>query len=91
MKQNIDRRDFLKTAGSAALVMGGLGAVTGCGSKKGQTTNEELGGGEMTYRTNAVRGDKVSLLGYGCMRWPTSGCRARWSLTHRNTSSSREW
>ena len=70
MKQNIDRRDFLKTAGSAALVMGGLGAVTGCGSKKGQTTNEELGGGEMTYRTNAVRGDKVSLLGYGCMRWP---------------------
>lgn len=26
--------------------------------------------GEMTYRTNPNTGDKVSLLGYGCMRWP---------------------
>lgn len=25
---------------------------------------------KMTYRTSE-RGDKVSLLGYGCMRWPT--------------------
>ena len=25
----------------------------------------------MTYRTNPSTGDKVSLLGYGCMRWPT--------------------
>lgn len=69
MKNNIDRRDFFKTAGSAALVIGGLGAVTGCG-RKSQTAGEVLGGGEMTCRTNAVRGDKVSLLGYGCMRWP---------------------
>ncbi len=69
MKNNIDRRDFLKTAGSAAIMMGGLGAVTGCGQKK-VTGGQELGGGEMTYRTNSVRGDKVSLLGYGCMRWP---------------------
>lgn len=69
MKQNIDRRDFLKTAGSAALVMGGLGAVAGCG-RKNQAAAEELGGGGMTYRTNAVSGDEVSILGYGCMRWP---------------------
>lgn len=27
--------------------------------------------GKMTYRTNPTTGDKVSLLGYGCMRWPT--------------------
>ena len=70
MKQNIDRREFLKTAGSAALAMGGLGAITGCGGGKSEVAGEELGGGEMTYRTNAVRGDKVSHLGYGCMRWP---------------------
>ena len=70
MKKNIDRRDFLKTAGSAALAMGGLGAVTGCGGSKPEASGTELGGGEMTYRTNAVRGDKVSILGYGCMRWP---------------------
>ena len=25
----------------------------------------------MTYRTNPKTGDRVSLLGYGCMRWPT--------------------
>ena len=32
----------------------------------------------MTYRTNPSTGDKVSLLGYGCMRWPTvSGGSAR--------------
>jgi len=24
----------------------------------------------MTYRTNPKQGDKVSILGYGCMRWP---------------------
>ena len=69
MKNNIDRRDFFKTAGSAALVIGGLGSIAGCGRKK-ETACESLGGGEMTYRTNNVRGDKVSILGYGCMRWP---------------------
>ena len=69
MKNNIDRRDFFKTAGSAALVIGGLGSIAGCGRKK-ETAYESLGGGEMTYRTNNVRGDKVSILGYGCMRWP---------------------
>jgi predicted aldo/keto reductase-like oxidoreductase len=26
--------------------------------------------GEMTYRTHPQNGDKVSILGYGCMRWP---------------------
>ena len=73
-KNNIDRRDFFKTAGSAALVMGGLGAVAGC--KKGGDSSAALGmtgktePGEMTYRTNRGNGDKVSILGYGCMRWP---------------------
>ena len=70
---NIDRREFLKRTGTAAMVMGGLGAVAGCkgsgaaaaGSAAGTATS-----GEMTYRTNSVRGDKVSILGYGCMRWP---------------------
>ena len=55
------------------MVMGGLGAVTGC-KGSGAGTAESAAGtaapGEMTYRTNSVRGDKVSILGYGCMRWP---------------------
>ena len=71
-KNNIDRRDFFKTAGSAALVMGGLGAIAGCASKGGQTSaaTTDTEPGEMTYRTNRGNGDKVSILGYGCMRWP---------------------
>ncbi len=72
MKNDINRREFLKTAGTAALVMGG---VTACGKKSetkfgttAGTAEAELG--EMTYRTNKGNGDKVSILGYGCMRWP---------------------
>ena len=73
MKNNIDRREFLKTAGTAAMAMGGLGAITGC-KGSGQAAAGTAAGngpsGEMTYRTNRVTGDKVSILGYGCMRWP---------------------
>jgi len=70
---NIDRREFLKRTGTAAMVMGGLGAVAGCkGSGAGAACSAAgtATSGEMTYRTNNVRGDKVSILGYGCMRWP---------------------
>ena len=72
MKNDINRREFLKTAGSAALVMGGIGAVAGCAPKGGQAAASaaEKQNGEMTYRVNNGSGDKVSILGYGCMRWP---------------------
>ena len=73
MKQDINRRDFLKTAGSAALAMGGLGTIAGCASNSGKTASAAAASkepGEMTYRTNKGNGDKVSILGYGCMRWP---------------------
>ena len=63
---NIDRREFFKTAGSAALIMGGLGCISKAGTAS--AANAETGG--MTYRTNNGNGDKVSILGYGCMRWP---------------------
>lgn len=70
---NIDRREFLKRTGTAAMAMGGLGVIAGCnGAGKtaaGSATGNQPSGG-MTYRTNSVRGDKVSILGYGCMRWP---------------------
>ncbi len=72
MKNDINRREFLKTAGTAALVMGGM---TACGrkaeSKFGTAGRaEDAVYGEMTYRTNLSNGDKVSILGYGCMRFP---------------------
>ena len=47
--------------------MTGIGAMAGCGSA-GSESNAESG--EMTLRTNPGNGDQVSLLGYGCMRWP---------------------
>lgn len=73
MKKNIDRRSFLKTAGTSALAVSGLSIFAGCkgGRSSGSSQSSgEAGNGEMTYRTNSVNGDKVSILGYGCMRWP---------------------
>ena len=66
-KNNIDRREFFKTAGTAALVMGGLGCISQGGVTASAAGAESEG---MTYRTNNGNGDKVSILGYGCMRWP---------------------
>ena len=66
-KNNIDRREFFKTAGTAALVMGGLGCISKGGVTASAADAESEG---MTYRTNNGNGDKVSILGYGCMRWP---------------------
>lgn len=70
--KEISRRNFLKIAGTAAA--GTTAALYGCNSKN--TVSAEGGAiGEvptdkMTYRINPHTGDKVSLLGYGCMRWP---------------------
>lgn len=66
-KKTISRRDFFKIAGSAGVMSAGL---LSCG--KGTCANDIKPLGHMTYRTNPKTGDKVSLLGYGCMRWPMS-------------------
>ncbi len=69
MTQDINRREFIKTAGMAGLAITGAGAVLGCSNNKSDAqTGNALG--EMTMRTNPGNGDKVSILGYGCMRWP---------------------
>ena len=64
---DISRRDFIK-AGAGALVLGSAAAAckSGSGVKAGDTEVSE----GMPLRTNPNTGDKVSLLGYGCMRWP---------------------
>ena len=56
----------MKAAGAGALAVGAVACKSGSGDAKVQ---EELGPAEMPYRTNPNTGDKVSLLGYGCMRW----------------------
>lgn len=72
-KKNINRRDFIKIVGISTATVSGL--FYGCGTK-GEKSASKSGSetavpeGEMTYRTSNT-GDKVSLLGYGCMRWPT--------------------
>ena len=50
------------------------GIVTGCdgnGAQSGKTSDDgnREENGEMTYRTDPESGDRVSVLGYGCMRW----------------------
>ena len=63
----MNRRDFLKTGGAAAL-------AAACTPKKkiaGQAGNDGTDGEQqMIYRENPRNGDRVSLLGFGCMRWP---------------------
>ena len=70
--KGIDRRTFLKAVGAGSIVT--AASMTGCKPKntvlsEGGTVGE-VPTDKMTYRTNHNTGDKVSLLGYGCMRWP---------------------
>lgn len=65
---NIDRRDFIKTAGAGALAVG-VASLTGCSSPLGRRVQVD-GNAAMEMRTDPKTGDKISLLGYGCMRWP---------------------
>ena len=52
------------------MVMGGIASITGC-ADSGNTESWTAESGEgMTCRTNPGNGDQVSILGYGCMRWP---------------------
>lgn len=72
--KNINRRDFLRRL-SKGVAVTGL-ALAGCDSASRPTTSSAAASGEpdagkMTYRTNPKTGEKVSILGYGCMRWPT--------------------
>lgn len=64
----MDRRDFLKTAGAGALAVGTT-SLTGCSFSSDKRT-EVSGDASMQMRTSPKNGGKVSLLGYGCMRWP---------------------
>ena len=59
----MDRRDFLKISAAGAAGMG----LASCSN-----SNKTAGGesGKMITRVNPNNGDEVSLLGFGCMRWP---------------------
>lgn len=56
------RRAFLKISGAAAV-------AAACAPKTRQT-DKTSAAGKMFTRVNPVSGDEVSVLGFGCMRWP---------------------
>ena len=72
-KKSLTRREFLKRFNSVAVVAC-ASAWVGCTSGKNEAdgrlssmSSKKIG--EMTYRITPTTGDKVSLLGYGCLRW----------------------
>lgn len=72
-KNKIDRRHFLKVLGGGT-VTAATATFVGCHSgaqQRGGTASGEVPTDQMTYRTEPKTGKQVSILGYGCMRWPT--------------------
>jgi predicted aldo/keto reductase-like oxidoreductase len=76
-KDNISRRDFLKLFGIGAATA--TATMIGCSPNAQEDGNSNQAGNhtgeppkdKMTYRINPTTKDRVSLLGYGCMRFPT--------------------
>ncbi len=71
-KKNISRRRFLKLLGGGAAATATLSTCNFTGAKKDEQIFDktDVPTDQMSYRVNSNTGDKVSLLGYGCMRWP---------------------
>lgn len=72
-KSNIDRRKFLKFLGigATAATVASCVSTTESGNDSFVEDAERPIKGKMTYRENPKTKEKVSLLGYGCMRLPT--------------------
>ena len=72
-QKDITRREFLKRLGIGTVAT--TAALAGCNIKNNPVTANRMAQGEvptdkMTCRTNPKTGEKISVLGYGCMRWP---------------------
>ncbi len=68
---NINRRDFLKYMGVGATAVAASSCVPNDKEKTTKTVSNKEINGDMTYRITPKTKDKVSILGYGCMRLPT--------------------
>lgn len=71
-QKNISRREFLKRLGIGAAA---TTALVGCDGNGHSATGhramqDEVPTDRMSYRTYPKTGEKISVLGYGCMRWP---------------------
>jgi predicted aldo/keto reductase-like oxidoreductase len=66
-KKQLNRRDFLRLIGVGTLTATAGGVISNpLFAQNAKAASASL----MTLRVNRHTGDKVSLLGYGCMRWP---------------------
>ena len=63
----MDRRQFLKTTAAGAGALAASSAATPLKAAEPAGDDKDL---RVIQRTNPENGDKVSLLGFGCMRWP---------------------
>ena len=69
-KKGIDRRSFLKIfGGGAAITAAAMSGLDVNATERGGNTSADNTKGKMTYR-KSKSGKDVSILGYGCMRWP---------------------
>ena len=71
-KHRIDRREFLKRLGAGVTAVSAT-TVAGCSFRDAGTGGRargEVPTDKMTYRTAPKTKEQISLLGYGCMRWP---------------------
>ncbi len=66
----ISRREFVGRLGAGAAMALTASSCANSGSR-GAAAPAEAQDGMMEYRVTPTTGDHVSLLGYGCMRWPT--------------------
>ncbi len=72
----MNRREFLRRVGVGTAAVGAT-ILPGCSPKEESYADaysadaSDIPTDKMTLRTNPSTGDKVSLLGFGCMRWPT--------------------
>lgn len=62
----VSRRGFLKATALSGLALAGVPTWQAQAEVMDNKEEQE----RMTYRTNPISGDRISLLGYGCMRWP---------------------
>jgi len=69
-RKMVGRRDFIKIAGLSAAASA-LAACSTDNKESAAKKDSRKTRGEMTYRINPNTKDRVSILGYGCMRLPT--------------------
>jgi len=70
-RKNLSRRTLLKVAGAGLLGGAALYGMDALGLIPGRfAPPPDTATGEMTYRVNPRNGDRISLLAFGCMRFP---------------------